>query len=96
MPDSVSTLERDAAPVQTKSLLRFLTCGSVDDGKSTLIGRLLYDTKLIFEDTLATLERDSTKYGTTGEAGNRFNHEGHEVHEELRAFFVSFVNFVVR
>ncbi|HWK65318.1 MAG TPA: sulfate adenylyltransferase subunit CysN [Rhizobiaceae bacterium] len=49
-----------------KSLLRFLTCGSVDDGKSTLIGRLLYDTKLIFEDQLAALERDSRKHGTTG------------------------------
>ena len=67
MPDSVSTLERDAAPVQTKSLLRFLTCGSVDDGKSTLIGRLLYDTKLIFEDQLASLARDSKKHGTVGE-----------------------------
>jgi len=50
-----------------KQLLRFMTCGSVDDGKSTLIGRLLYDTKLIFEDQLATLERDSRKHGTTGE-----------------------------
>jgi bifunctional enzyme CysN/CysC len=67
MADSVSTLERDPSAAQSKTLLRFLTCGSVDDGKSTLIGRLLYDTKLIFEDTLATLERDSTKYGTTGE-----------------------------
>jgi bifunctional enzyme CysN/CysC len=52
---------------QGKSLLRFLTCGSVDDGKSTLIGRLLYDTKLIFEDQLAALERDSRKHGTTGD-----------------------------
>ncbi|MBX3597001.1 MAG: sulfate adenylyltransferase subunit CysN [Rhizobiaceae bacterium] len=52
---------------ENKSLLRFLTCGSVDDGKSTLIGRLLYDTKLIFEDQLAALERDSRKHGTTGE-----------------------------
>ncbi|RIK94913.1 MAG: adenylyl-sulfate kinase [Proteobacteria bacterium] len=51
----------------SKSLLRFLTCGSVDDGKSTLIGRLLYDTKLIFDDQLATLEKDSKKHGTTGE-----------------------------
>jgi bifunctional enzyme CysN/CysC len=50
-----------------KDLLRFLTCGSVDDGKSTLIGRLLYDTKLIFEDQLATLETDSRKHGTTGD-----------------------------
>ncbi len=46
------------------SLLRFLTCGSVDDGKSTLIGRLLYDTKLIFDDQLARLERDSERRGT--------------------------------
>ena len=50
-----------------KPLLRFLTCGSVDDGKSTLIGRLLYDTKLIFEDQLAALERDSARHGTTGD-----------------------------
>jgi bifunctional enzyme CysN/CysC len=47
--------------------LRFLTCGSVDDGKSTLIGRLLYDTKLIFEDQLRALEKDSRRHGTTGE-----------------------------
>lgn len=53
--------------VKPKDLLRFLTCGSVDDGKSTLIGRLLYDSKLILEDQLATLERDSRKHGTTGE-----------------------------
>ena len=52
---------------ERKSFLRFLTCGSVDDGKSTLIGRLLYDTKLIFEDQLRTLERDSRRHGTTGE-----------------------------
>ncbi|SON58235.1 Bifunctional enzyme CysN/CysC [Hartmannibacter diazotrophicus] len=52
---------------EQKSLLRFLTCGSVDDGKSTLIGRLLYDTKLLFEDQLASLERDSRKHGTVGE-----------------------------
>ncbi len=50
-----------------KGLLRFLTCGSVDDGKSTLIGRLLYDTKLILEDQLAALKRDSRKHGTTGD-----------------------------
>jgi bifunctional enzyme CysN/CysC len=52
---------------ERKSLLRFLTCGSVDDGKSTLIGRLLYDTKLIFEDQLRALEKDSRRHGTTGE-----------------------------
>ena len=51
---------------QHKSLLRFITCGSVDDGKSTLIGRLLYESKLIFEDQLAALEADSKKVGTQG------------------------------
>ena len=51
---------------QHKSLLRFITCGSVDDGKSTLIGRLLYDSKMIFEDHLATLEADSKRMGTQG------------------------------
>ena len=52
---------------ENKSFLRFLTCGSVDDGKSTLIGRLLYDSKLIFEDQLAALEADSKKLGTQGD-----------------------------
>jgi bifunctional enzyme CysN/CysC len=52
---------------QHKSLLRFITCGSVDDGKSTLIGRLLYDSKMIFEDQLAALEADSKKVGTQGQ-----------------------------
>ncbi len=51
---------------KTKSLLRFITCGSVDDGKSTLIGRLLYDSKMIFEDQLAALEADSKRVGTQG------------------------------
>jgi bifunctional enzyme CysN/CysC len=51
---------------ERKSMLRFITCGSVDDGKSTLIGRLLYDSKLIFEDHLAALESDSRKVGTQG------------------------------
>ena len=50
-----------------KSLLRFITCGSVDDGKSTLIGRLLYDSKMIFEDQLAALEADSKRVGTQGQ-----------------------------
>lgn len=50
-----------------KSFLRFITCGSVDDGKSTLIGRLLYDSKMIFEDQLAALESDSKKVGTQGQ-----------------------------
>jgi bifunctional enzyme CysN/CysC len=52
---------------QHKSLLRFITCGSVDDGKSTLIGRLLYDSKMIFEDQLAALEADSERIGTQGQ-----------------------------
>ncbi|MBO9432304.1 sulfate adenylyltransferase subunit CysN [Sulfitobacter sp. R18_1] len=52
---------------QHKTMLRFITCGSVDDGKSTLIGRLLYDSKMIFEDQLATLEADSKRVGTQGQ-----------------------------
>jgi bifunctional enzyme CysN/CysC len=52
---------------ETKSLLRFITCGSVDDGKSTLIGRLLYDSKMIFEDQMKALESDSSRFGTQGE-----------------------------
>ncbi len=55
------------ASASTLPMLRFLTCGSVDDGKSTLIGRLLYDCHTIFEDTLLAAERDSMTYGTTGE-----------------------------
>jgi bifunctional enzyme CysN/CysC len=65
------TLHRDLARFlaeqEGKSLLRFLTCGSVDDGKSTLIGRLLYDSKLLFDDHLSALEKDSKKHGTTGD-----------------------------
>ncbi len=52
---------------QHKTMLRFITCGSVDDGKSTLIGRLLYDSKMIFEDQLAALENDSKRVGTQGQ-----------------------------
>ena len=52
---------------ENKSYLRFITCGSVDDGKSTLIGRLLYDSKLIYEDQLASIEKDSKKSGTQGD-----------------------------
>jgi sulfate adenylyltransferase large subunit len=52
---------------ENKELLRFLTCGNVDDGKSTLIGRLLYDSKMIFEDQLAAVENDSAKSGTQGD-----------------------------
>jgi bifunctional enzyme CysN/CysC len=60
-------LELFLARQERIGLLRFLTCGSVDDGKSTLLGRLLYDTKLILDDQLATLERDSVRHGTAGE-----------------------------
>lgn len=56
---------RDGA--HAKDLLRFLTCGSVDDGKSTLIGRLLHDSELIFDDQLSALAADSRRHGTTGE-----------------------------
>lgn len=52
---------------ENKDMLRFLTCGSVDDGKSTLIGRLLHDSKMIYEDQLAAITKDSKKSGTTGE-----------------------------
>jgi len=52
---------------ETKSMLRFITCGSVDDGKSTLIGRLLYESSMLFEDQLAALESESKKLGTQGD-----------------------------
>lgn len=61
--DILSYLEQH----EQKDLLRFLTCGSVDDGKSTLIGRLLHDSKMIFEDQLAAITQDSKKVGTTGD-----------------------------
>ena len=49
---------------ERKSMLRFITCGSVDDGKSTLIGRLLYDSKLLYDDQMSALENDTKKHGT--------------------------------
>ena len=52
---------------ERKELLRFLTCGNVDDGKSTLIGRLLHDSKMIYEDQIAAIRKDSAKFGTTGD-----------------------------
>jgi bifunctional enzyme CysN/CysC len=64
-PDTAAAKQR-AASIDTRPALRFLTCGSVDDGKSTLIGRLLYEQNLIFEDHLAALTRDSKKHGSTG------------------------------
>ena len=71
MSDQNSLLETDIRAYleahENKSLLRFITCGSVDDGKSTLIGRMLYDSKMIFEDQLDALEADSKRVGTQGE-----------------------------
>src|SRR5581483_4129940 len=64
--EGIAGLSAFVAAHEGKSLLRFLTCGSVDDGKSTLIGRLLYDTKRLFEDQLVRLKSDSAKYGTNG------------------------------
>lgn len=61
-----SDIDAYLARQQAKELLRFITCGSVDDGKSTLIGRLLYESKLVYEDHLAALEADSKKVGTQG------------------------------
>jgi bifunctional enzyme CysN/CysC len=61
-----TNIDEYLAQHENKELLRFITCGSVDDGKSTLIGRLLYDSKMIYEDQLAKLEQDSIRHGTTG------------------------------
>jgi bifunctional enzyme CysN/CysC len=65
MDMTIADRVRESLP--PKDLLRFITCGSVDDGKSTLIGRLLHDSKLIFEDQLSALVKDSVRHGTTGE-----------------------------
>ncbi len=65
--DLISTdIEKYLKQHEKKSLLRFITCGSVDDGKSTVIGRLLYESKMLFEDQLAAIENDSKKWGTQG------------------------------
>ena len=61
-----SDIEQYLALHEKKSLLRFITCGSVDDGKSTLIGRLLYESKMLFDDQLAAIEADSKRWGTQG------------------------------
>jgi len=65
--DDIANIEEYLKAHENKDMLRFLTCGSVDDGKSTLIGRMLYDSKMIFDDQLASAESESKKYGTTGE-----------------------------
>ena len=64
------TIERLLQQHAEKDLLRFITCGSVDDGKSTLIGRLLFDSKQVYEDQLSAVERDSRKWGTQGDAAD--------------------------
>jgi bifunctional enzyme CysN/CysC len=65
--DLIATdIEKYLKQHERKSLLRFITCGSVDDGKSTVIGRLLYESKMLFEDQLAAIENDSKKWGTQG------------------------------
>ncbi|CAA6813706.1 MAG: Sulfate adenylyltransferase subunit 1 (EC [uncultured Sulfurovum sp.] len=65
--DNSTNIEAYLKEHEHKDMLRFLTCGSVDDGKSTLIGRMLYDSKMIFDDQLAAAESESKKYGTTNE-----------------------------
>ena len=65
--DKIIDIEAYLKKHEHKDMLRFLTCGSVDDGKSTLIGRMLYDSKMIFDDQLAAIESESKKYGTTGD-----------------------------
>ena len=64
---NITNIEKFLKEQENKDMLRFLTCGSVDDGKSTLIGRMLYDSKKVFEDQLSTLKNESKKYGTTDE-----------------------------
>ncbi|GAB2522804.1 sulfate adenylyltransferase subunit CysN [Lysobacter humi (ex Lee et al. 2017)] len=67
LDDAAATVAAYLADHESRDLLRFITCGSVDDGKSTLIGRLLHDTRGLFEDQIATLESDSRRHGTQGE-----------------------------
>lgn len=68
LSDLITTdIEQYLKAHENKSLLRFITCGSVDDGKSTLIGRLLFESKVLFEDQLSTIEADSKKHGTQGD-----------------------------
>ena len=67
-PAQVLAIADYLARHENKPLLRFITCGSVDDGKSTLIGRLLYESKQLYDDQLAKLERDSARHGTQGDA----------------------------
>jgi len=67
MLDDSKTIEQYLQKYDNQDICRFITCGSVDDGKSTLIGRLLYDSKMFFEDQLSAIKKDSKKFGTTGD-----------------------------
>jgi bifunctional enzyme CysN/CysC len=67
MQEAATSRSSSSTAQGDRGLLKFLTCGSVDDGKSTLIGRLLYDCKLLYDDQLSALEKDSSRFGTTGE-----------------------------
>ena len=70
-PEITTNIEDYLAEHERKQLMRFITCGSVDDGKSTLIGRMLYDSKMVYEDQLASVRSDSKKHGTTQDKGDR-------------------------
>src|SRR5437868_3408581 len=70
MPDALAPPANDAVPLQNRSELRFLTCGSVDDGKSTLIGRLINDATGLFEDQIKALQDDSRRFGTVKDGGD--------------------------
>jgi len=67
MPDTLAPPANDALPLSLRSELRFLACGSVDDGKSTLIGRLINDATGLFEDQIKSLQDDSRRFGTAGD-----------------------------
>src|SRR5690625_6543262 len=78
--DLISTdIDTYLAQHEQKELLRLLTCGSVDDGKSTLIGRLLHDSKMIYEDQLASVRTDSAKHGRSEEHTSELQSRGHLV-----------------
>jgi sulfate adenylyltransferase subunit 1 (EFTu-like GTPase family) len=68
MADRAGQTGGEPERIADKDLLKVMTCGSVDDGKSTLIGRLLYETKKVFDDQLRSAELETKKFGTTGEA----------------------------
>ena len=69
-PLIASDIDAYLAQHERKEILRFITCGSVDDGKSTLIGRLFYESKTMYEDQLAALRQDTSRYGTSGNSSS--------------------------